>query len=96
MRHASLCVYANLSDAQGHYRLRLELVRGNDMTVIGRGEGNFNVLDRMLPAEVLFELQGLIFDRPGRYEFNLYANDEYVGRKSFDVLQLTQSAGESR
>jgi len=66
------------------------------MTVIGRGEGNFNVLDRMLPAEVLFELQGLIFDRPGRYEFNLYANDEYVGRKSFDVLQLTQSAGESR
>jgi hypothetical protein len=94
--HSSLCVYANLGDAQGKYRFRLELLQADTMKVIGRGEGDVDIGDRMLPAEVVFELRGLAFDRPGRYEFNLYANDDLVGRKSFDVLQLKQPPGETR
>jgi hypothetical protein len=96
MIHASLCVYANLGDAQGRYRFRLELLQADTMKVIGRGEGDVEIGDRMLPAEVVFQLRGLVFDRPGRYEFNLSANGTHVGHKSFDVLQLKQPPGETR
>src|SRR4030095_285264 len=72
----SLCVYVNVADAQGLYRLRLELMQSDSMRVIGRGEGDLHVVDLRLPAEFVFQLQGLAFDRAGRYQFNLYANGE--------------------
>jgi hypothetical protein len=94
--HPALCVYVNLGDAEGKYRLRLELVRaGDDMQTIGRGEHDVEARDRMKPAEIVFQLVGLAFDRPGRYEFVLYANDRMVGRKSFDVLKLDRPQGET-
>jgi hypothetical protein len=41
----------------------------------------------MRPAEVVFELRGLLFERPGRYQFVLKTSDRLVGSKSFDVLK---------
>src|SRR5438445_6792777 len=73
--HPRLCVYVNIGDAQGHYDLRLEMMRARDMRVIGRGGTGVTVADRMQPAEIVFELEGLVFEEPGRYEFNLYANE---------------------
>jgi len=84
--HHSLSIYANLGDAQGSYRLRLELLRADTMQAIGRAETTVEVRDRMLPAEFVFDLRQLVFDRPGRYQFELYANDESVGSRSFQVL----------
>lgn len=92
--NASLSVYVNLGDAQGAYRLRLDLLRADTMQRIGSGETDLQVLDLMLPAEFVFELQALVFDRPGRYQFDLYANDDHVGGKSFEVLESNQVPGE--
>lgn len=94
--HGSLCVYVNLGDAEGHYKLRLELVQTSGMRVIGRGEAQMEARDRMRPGEIVFELHGLLFDQAGRYEFVLYANDRLVGRKSFDVVKIEKPAGEAR
>jgi hypothetical protein len=57
--HSSLCVYANLGDAQGKYRFRLEMMQADAMRIIGRGEAEIEVVDRMKPAEIVFELRGL-------------------------------------
>lgn len=86
--HPSLCVYLNVGDAQGSYRLRLELVRADDLRIIGRGEAEASAADRMRPAEMVLEMQGLVFERPGMYEFVIHANDRLLGRKSFQVLKL--------
>jgi len=96
MVHPSLCVYVNLGDAQGKYPLRLELIRAADMRTIGRGDGALEVHDLRKPAEIVFELKGLVFESPGRYEFVLYANDRFVGKKSFDVLQLDSRPGKGQ
>ena len=84
--HSSLSVYVNLGDALGAYRLRLELLHADTMQKIGSGEAELRVHDLMLPAEFVFELQRLVFDRAGRYQFDLYANDEHIGSKSFRVV----------
>jgi hypothetical protein len=94
--HSSLSVYLNVGDAQGAYRLRLELLRADTLQKIGRGEANVEVIDLRLPAEFVFDLRGLVFDVPGRYQFDLYANDEHVGSKSFQVLDSKQSLEEPR
>jgi hypothetical protein len=94
--HSSLSVYVNLGDAQGTYRLRLDLLRSDTMQKIGSGKAELNVLDLMLPAEFVFVLQSLVFERPGKYQFDLYANDDYVGSKSFQVLQSDQIPGAPR
>jgi len=94
--HGSLCVYVNLGEAEGRYQLRLELLRADTMQVIGRGESSIEPSDRMEPTEIVFEMQGLLFEYPGRYEFVLHANNNFVGKKSFRVLKLGQQPGESR
>ncbi len=42
--------------------------------------------DRMTPGELIFALENLALERPGRYEFRLYANDRFVAAKSFTVV----------
>jgi hypothetical protein len=91
--HPSLCVYLNIADALGRYRLRLDLMQADSMRVIGRGEGELEVTDRERPAEFVFQLLGLAFEGPGRYQFNLYANNELLGSKSFNVVLSKQPPG---
>ncbi len=89
--HGLLCVYAKLTDAQGEYRIRLELVRLEDLAVVGQGRLGVTFADRMTPAELVFQIAGLRFERPGRYEFRLYANDHWVGSKSLSLVQAPES-----
>jgi hypothetical protein len=86
--HPSLSVYVKVTDAQGNYQLVLELVRVQDLTVIGRGEAAVSVETRLEAAEWIFNLSWLVFEKPGPYEFRLRANGRHVGSKTFEVLDL--------
>lgn len=90
-----LSVYVKVTDAQGDYQVALELVRIQDMTVIGRGEASVSVKDRLLATEWIFNLAGLIFEKPGAYEFRLKANGRHVWGKAFQVIDLSQGPQES-
>lgn len=85
-----LTVYAKLTDAQGDYRFRLELIHLSDLTVIGQGQIRATIGDRMVPAELVFQIGGLVFPKPGPYEFRLYANDRWVGSKSLRIVQAPE------
>ncbi len=88
--HASLSVYAKVTDAQGEYDLSLDLVRLEDLMVIGHGEAHATVANRLAPMEFLFNLAWLLFERAGEYEFRLSANGRYVASKSFRVILSNQ------
>lgn len=85
-----LTVYVKLTDAQGDYRIRLELIHLSDLTVIGQGQFRATIGDRMVPAELVFQIGGLVFQKPGPYEFRLYANDRWVGSKSLRLVQAPE------
>jgi hypothetical protein len=82
-RHESLAVYAKLTDAEGSYDFRLELIhldtakRVADVTVPGRASS------RLGTGEVVLRLRGVPLPSPGLYEFRLSANGQYVGSKTF-------------
>ena len=85
--HRALTVYAKLADAEGDYAIRLELLRLDDSHMVTQGTLRAAFADRMTPGELTVNLENLGFERPGRYEFRLYADDRFVASKSFTVIQ---------
>jgi hypothetical protein len=90
--HRALSVYAKLTDAEGDYTIRLELVRLEDNHVVAQGTLRATFADRMSPGELIFNLENLGLERPGRYEFRLYAEDRFVAGKTFTVIQSSPVA----
>jgi hypothetical protein len=90
-RHGRLCVYAKLADVQGEYRLRLELVQLEELKVVGQGHLSATFNDRMTPVELSFQVLDTVFERAGRYEFRLYANDRWVGSKTLAVAPAAEA-----
>lgn len=89
-RHGRLCVYAKLTDLQGEYRFRLELVQLEELKIVGQGQFSATFGDRMVPLELTFQVLDTLFERSGRYEFRLYANDRWVGSKTLTVAQAPE------
>lgn len=85
--HRALSVYAKLTDAEGEYTIRLELIRLDDSHVVAQGTLKATFADRMSPGELIFNLENLGLERAGRYEFRLYAGDRFVAGKTFTVIQ---------
>jgi hypothetical protein len=50
------------------------------------------VPDRTGADEVTFNIQGLRFDRPGRYEFRLFANGRHLGGVMLTVIESGEEA----
>lgn len=83
-----ISVYARITEAQGTYPIRLELVHVDDEQAIGRLEGQSAIVDRLAFSELLFELpSGITFEKPGKYEFRLFANGRFVGGAVLNVIQ---------
>jgi hypothetical protein len=83
--HRALSVYAKLGDAEGEYTVRLELVRLDDGQIVTQGDLKATFADRMTAGDLIFALENLGLDRPGRYEFRLHANDRFVAGTTFVV-----------
>ena len=90
--HRALTVYAKLADAEGEYAIRLELLRLDDSHMVAQGNLRAGFADRMTPGELTVNLENLGFERPGRYEFRLYADERFVASKSFTVIQTAAAA----
>ena len=88
--HHSLSVYIKLTDAQGSYRFRLELVDLKTDTVTGRSDmpEPIQIPNPLVTHELVFNLRGLRFPRAGEYEFRIFANDRIFGQKSFIVNEI--------
>ena len=87
--HHSLSVYVNFTDALGKYDFKLELVDVEENKVLNTAElRGVNIEDKLSTSEIVFNLQGIQFAHPGKYEFRIYANARFFGAKSFTIIQL--------
>lgn len=87
--HHSLSVYINFTDALGMYDFKLELVDADENKVLNAAEiKGVNIEDKLSTSELAFNLQGISFVHPGKYEFRIYANGRFFGAKSFTVVQM--------
>ena len=86
--HQLMSVYIKLTDAAGEYKIRIELVDLKGNKVIGKGEvPRIMFHDKLMHYELTFNFAGLQLEHRGKYEFRIYANEEFLDSKDFNVLQ---------
>lgn len=85
--HPVMCLYVNFSDAQGPYKLRVEMVYLDEEQVVAeaRSEDSVVVQDRLAAFEAIFAFQGAEFKKPGKYALRFFANEDFLGDKTFYV-----------
>ena len=86
-------VYARVTDAEGQYTFRLDLVRLEDEQTIGRIDLPFALGDRTASHDLIFPIDAMRFERPGAYEFQLFADLRYIGAMRLNVIQVNQPEG---
>ena len=83
----SLYVYAKMTEAQGEYAFRLDIVRRDTMSTIAEAQlPSVVVEDPMANADLIMQLGGLTFAEAGHYDFRLSANGRFVDSKSLQIL----------
>jgi hypothetical protein len=83
----SMGLYARLIDGEGIYRFRFDLVHlPSDDKIASATTPEFPVTDRLLPMELVVQIPGIKFDRAGKYEIQMYADDVFLGHTSVDVV----------
>lgn len=91
--HFAMSVYIKLTDAQGSYRFRLELIDLQGDAMIGKSEmpEEIRVPSPLVAHELVFNLRGVRFMHAGEYEFRIFANDKIFGQKKFIVEAMNQN-----
>lgn len=74
-----MSLYLRLTDAEGHYPMRVDFVHAEKDALIARVEGALNAPDRTVSMDAHFEFPPLPIPEAGRYEFRIYASDMYLG-----------------
>jgi hypothetical protein len=78
--------YAKMTDGEGEYKFRVAVVCANDnRPVAGLDLTPVNISDRLHSVELALNLPPVPFERAGRYEFQLYGNDVFLGHVTLDV-----------
>ncbi len=85
---AGLGVYAKLVEGSGKYALRIRMVNLKDEAQVLdiSVPGNWAVAEA--PLEFGVNFRGIQIPEFGTYEFQLYADDVYMGRAVFTVARL--------
>lgn len=81
-------VYFKFTDASGNYVFRFDLVDLERNQVIGSIPTNsLTVQDPLQAYELVIAQIGMLFPHPGRYEVQVYANDQICAQKTLSVVQ---------
>ena len=88
--HPNLALYVKFADAQGRYRVRVEFRNAEDKIVSTFERIEFEVKDRLQSGDFGVSTHGLPLEKTGRYQFQLYLNDEFAASAPLDVQKLEQ------
>ena len=72
---------------EGTGKITRQLIRLDDLQVIGERRLTAALGDRMAAGELVFRFRALTLLQPGKYEFRLFADGRTLGAKSFSVIE---------
>jgi hypothetical protein len=86
--HQQVAFYVKMGDLQGRYRIKVDFRDAADKQM-GLIEGPpIDIKDVAHSFELGIGLGNVKLDRPGKYQFQLYVNDEFVASAPLDVVQV--------
>lgn len=92
LMHQSLGLYIKLTEAQGEYKIRIELTSAEDHQKLGVFEGlNLRMESPLMTFDFGIQTRNLHLPKPGKYHFDLYFNDQLCKSLPLFVEQAKQS-----
>lgn len=88
--HHHMGIYFCLTDAEGEYEIALRLANSDSGDLLAEAGLSVNISDRLGISDFGINLPMAVFPKAGRYEFQLYANKEFLGRKEFRVSKASR------
>ncbi len=89
--HHKMGVYFCLTDAEGQYDMVLRLVHSESDSLVVEAGLSAVIGDRLSISDFGINIPVVQFPAPGRYEIQLYANKEFLGRTEFRVTTLERA-----
>jgi hypothetical protein len=88
--HPVLYVYVSLTEALGKYDFRLELINPEDKQVMLEDAAihGVEIKNESGSFSLVFAFKMLTFDRDGKYEFRLFANEELCEKIAINLKKV--------
>ncbi|GJL50577.1 MAG: hypothetical protein NPIRA01_18040 [Nitrospirales bacterium] len=91
-QHPQMGVYFCLNDAEGTYQFEIELIYLDKNQTVGKGAlSPIEIKSRLETHDFGLNISTIVFPGPGRYEFRLHANGQFITQKDFHVIQQESS-----
>ena len=84
-----MSVYIKMADAEGFYKIEVRYVQVNTGKVLANAQGSLQVKDRLQSSDLFLPFPPLSIPEEGRYEFQVWANDVYLGGTVLDAVPRT-------
>jgi len=88
--HQSMALYFSLTNAEGTYDFIIRLVHSDSDTQIGEARMSANIIDITKKSDFGFNVPPIKLLKEGRYEFQLWADGELLGRQEFGALLVKE------
>lgn len=83
----TITVYGKLTDAEGNYQLKVKFVQTRTGRLVAEAEGEGQFTNRLGSSDFYVELPSLPIPEEGRYEFQILANDIFLGSTFVDAVR---------
>jgi hypothetical protein len=80
-------LYVKLTDAEGYYRIKVTYVQTQTGQSLAEVEGEAEFPNRLASADFYVGTPPLPIPAAGRYEFQIWANDVFLGSTFIDAIQ---------
>jgi len=81
-----MSIYVKLADAEGFYKIEIRYVQVPSGKILATAVGDFEIRDRLQASDFFLSLPPLLIPEKGRYEFQVWANDVFLGATFIDAI----------
>ncbi len=83
----AVSLYFKITDAEGDYDIRIRVIHAPTDILVAEATGGIFAQDRLASTDLFLDFPPLPIAVPGRYEFQVWANDMFIGQTSIDAVQ---------
>jgi hypothetical protein len=86
-RHPQISVFVSVTEGRGTYRAKMRIVNEETQAPVTEVQGQIQLPEVNLVAELVFNFIGLEFPAPGLYAIEFYCDDALILERRFHVMQ---------
>jgi len=81
-------LYAKLTEAEGQYQFQVKYVYSSTGATLAEAKGEFAAKEKLGTVELQLQFPPLPLPGPGRYDFQVWVNGQFLGQTFMDASEM--------